>query len=251
MWQIFIISILVIVIIMVVLFVLGYPRKRIPRVPSKEGLDDEEVANSYGKMSKTPFFKLLRKKIVSKVNEIEPTGILVDLGCGTGDLLILLSRRFPDLELVGIDIAREILDIASERIKKSGARNKIELKVGSAESIPLPDDSVDVLVSSLSLHHWGDPVKVFSEIRRVLKESGMVIIFDFRRDSRRFFHFFLKFITRVVVPKPLKKVKEPLGSLLSSYEPTEVIEFAEKAGFKNVQIKPFLAWMFVIGKNSD
>ena len=130
-------------------------------------------------------------------------------------------------------------------------QKEIELKEGSVEKLPFSDEYADFIVSTLSLHHWSNPQNALQEIYRVLKTDGIGLIFDFRRDSRKFFYGFLTFITKVVVPRPLREVNEPLGSIQSSYTPTELRKFFSAISVEDYSIKPTLAWMYVqINKSS-
>jgi ubiquinone/menaquinone biosynthesis C-methylase UbiE len=113
------------------------------------------------------------------------------------------------------------------------------------ENLPFAENSIDFIVSSFSLHHWTDPEKVFKELYRILKQEGVLLIFDFRRDSRRFYYGLFAFVTNIVVPKALKKIKEPSGSLNAGYTAREMKEILSKAKIGNVEVKPFLAWMFI------
>ena len=145
-----------------------------------------------------------------------------------------------------MDISSEILKFAKERAIKNSYIERIDFKEGTAESLPFPDDSINFIVSSLSLHHWVHPIKGFQEFYRILKKDGIALIFDFRRDARKIFYGFLTFATKLVVPKALKQVNEPLGSIQSSYILAEIKQMFNKNSFVNTKIKPFLAWMFII-----
>jgi ubiquinone/menaquinone biosynthesis C-methylase UbiE len=238
----------VLIIIGVVLFILvliALPRKKNERVASMEGIDDTAVVIAFEKMNRTPPFILLRNTVVSKLRELKLTGTLVDLGCGSGRLLLKLAKSFPDLTLIGVDISKEILDVAEQNVKKQIKEKIIEFKLGDAIQLPFDDHSIETVVSSLSLHHWTEPEKALFEIYRILKPGGQCIIFDFRRDSRRFFYGLLTFATKLVVPKALKNVNEPLGSLKSSYTINEIKQEVDKTSFANRKIDPYLAWMFI------
>ena len=234
-------------IVLLLFLVFGLPRKKNQRQPNMEGLDSPEVAKAFNKMTNLPPFKLLYMKIVSKIKKLNPNGILVDVGCGAGNLIVKIAQKMPALSLKGVDISPEILEYAKERAIKNSVENKIEFKIGTVEDLPFPDNSIDIIVSSLSLHHWLSPIDAFNEIKRVLKEDGRLILFDFRRDSRKIYYGFLKFITKVVVPKVLKQVKEPLGSLQSSYTKDEVNNLLSKDDNYHTDIDPLLCWMFIIG----
>ena len=204
--------------------------------------------NAFGKMNKTPPFKVLRKRVVSELKRLSPTGVILDLGCGTGNLIIKLAKEFPESEIIGVDISTEILRIAKENVEKQVINQKIKFEIGNAESLPFPNDSISLIVSSLSLHHWLNPSRALEEIYRVLSQEGKCVIFDFRRNSRKFFYGLLKFATKIVVPKALKEIKEPIGSLMASYTENEVSQMVEQSQFKKAEIKPYLAWMFLILK---
>lgn len=242
-WCIFF-AIIGIVVILIIIF--GFPRKKkSPRKPNIEGLDNPEVAKAFEKMTNFLPFRLLRKKVLSKLKDFNPKGTLVDIGCGSGNLIIQIAESFPDLNLIGIDISSEILEFAKKLALDRNLGKRIEFKIGNVEKLPFSNESIDFIISTLSLHHWVNPVKVFNEIHRVLKRDGTLLIFDFRRDSRRFFYGILTFATKVVVPKALKEVHEPLGSIQSSYAYNELFQLISQTRFQNPKVKTFLAWMFI------
>jgi len=218
------------------------------RKPSMEGIKDPGVAKSFEKMARLPPFKILRRRIISELKTIGPTGSLIDIGCGTGNLLVEIANKYNALDLTGMDISDEILEQANNFIKERNLEKKIELKIGSTEDIPFSDNTFDIAVSSLSLHHWVNPQKAFSEIFRIIKKNGSLLIFDFNRNAKKFYYRFLKFVTKRIVPKPLKKINEPIGSLQASYTKEEVLELISGLTFQNVDIKPYGAWMFIIIK---
>ncbi|NHI94733.1 MAG: methyltransferase domain-containing protein [Candidatus Lokiarchaeota archaeon] len=245
-WLFLIIFSIVVVVIFILIMIFGYPRKECSRIPNNEDLFDEDVAKSFQRMTNFLPFRILHGSVIKVLKKINPKGNLVDIGCGTGNVLVRIAKEIPALELTGVDNSSEILELAKKRAINNNLN--IEFKIGDAENLPFSNNSIDYMVSTLSLHHWLQPKKVIDEIYRVLKKDGTFIIFDFRRDARKFFHGFLRFATKVVVPKPLKRIKEPIGSLLASYTVNEITEIMAQTPFKNVKIKPFLAWMFISNK---
>ena len=236
--------------IIILILIFGLPRKKSERIPSIEGLDNPEVAKAFERMTEILPFKLLRRKVISQLKRLNPSGRLIDLGCGSGNLIVQIAESFPDLDLIGIDISSEILELAQKRAIRNKLDNQLVFKKGNAENLPFSDNSVDFVISTLSLHHRVNPINVFKEMNRVLKPNGTFLLFDFRRNSRKFFYGLLKFATKVVVPKALKKINEPLGSLQAGYISNEIVEIISPIPFQNVDIKPFLAWMFIIVKKS-
>jgi SAM-dependent methyltransferase len=101
--------------------------------------------------------------------------IILDLGCGPGDLVVEISHRVRDARIVGIDMSPSMLLWAGRHATTDG---RIRFIVGDAAVLPFDDASVDLVVSTLSMHHWTEPVDVFAEIARVLRPDGVALIYD-------------------------------------------------------------------------
>jgi ubiquinone/menaquinone biosynthesis C-methylase UbiE len=102
---------------------------------------------------------------------------LLDVGCGTGQLLQALQTRPCNAELMGVDTTSEMLDVARSRLAKS-----TPLTVGQAEQLPFESASFDWLVSASVFHHIRKPGEALREFRRVLKPSGHLVITDWCHD---------------------------------------------------------------------
>jgi ubiquinone/menaquinone biosynthesis C-methylase UbiE len=100
---------------------------------------------------------------------------IVDLGCGPGDLVVTLSRRLHDARIAGLDLSPSMLLWASRHATTDG---RLRFIVGDAANLPFANASVDLVVSTLSLHHWTEPAAVFAEIARVLRPDGVALIYD-------------------------------------------------------------------------
>lgn len=109
----------------------------------------------------------------------------LDLGTGTGYLLVALKELFPDAKAIGVDPSEEMLRLARKNVDESGHSN-IELRPGRAEKIPADSESIDLLMTQFSLHEWEDPEKGFAEISRVLKPDGTVVIRAWNKSCPRF-----------------------------------------------------------------
>lgn len=103
---------------------------------------------------------------------------VLDVGTGPGVLLCEIARRRHDLRLTGVDVAPDMAAAARRNARPYGAR--VTVRTGSATDLPFPDDSFDLLVSSFSLHHWGEPERAAPELARVLRPGGRLYIYDFR-----------------------------------------------------------------------
>ncbi|HME56074.1 MAG TPA: class I SAM-dependent methyltransferase [Candidatus Lokiarchaeia archaeon] len=211
----------------------GLPRSHARReIGFSEGIDDASVGEAFNAMQNLPQFKLVRGIIIQHVTKpkigepLAPESSLLDLGCGTGHLLLafheaIASKKISALRLHGIDIGTESVRLCRDALANAGI-DDIDVREGDGANMPYADATFDVIVTSLSLHHWTSPPLVFDEIYRVLRPGGLLVLFDMRRDCRKNWHRLLRFATRAIVPKPLRAVREPLGSLLASYTKAEL-----------------------------
>lgn len=235
----------IVLVLAAVVIAAGFRRIHPPRASGAEGIEDREAAKAYDRIGSWPQFRLLRRWMARKVASRRPSGVLVDIGCGPGRLIQLLARRHPALRIIGVDLAGEMIKRAEDRVSAPGIAERVEFRQGDAMALPLPDCSVDFAISSLSLHHWSAPEQGLAEIHRILKPGGQLLLFDLRRDPRRIFYCLLRFAQRVVVPAALRRINEPLGSLLSSYTPEELDNMFCRLLFRRWKIEGGSVFVFV------
>ncbi len=240
--------ILAITVLAVLFASLIFIKVRPGRKPSLEGIEDIQAAQAYDRISKWPQFRVLRRLIVRQLRRHKPTGILADIGCGPGLLTTLIARKFPRLKVLGLDTAQEMIKTANANAISLGFEGRVEFREGNIQTLPLPDHALDFAISSLSLHHWSEPERGLTEIHRVLKPGGQLLLIDMRRDSRLFFYLLMIFATSIVMPTAMRKTNEPLGSVLASYTPMEVKEFFARSPFKEYKVHGGPAWMIIWGR---
>jgi len=117
-------------------------------------------------------------------SQLKPGESLLDVGCGTGGVTIPGKERVGQKgKVAGIDPSPEMIAVASRKAGNAGL--EIDFRLGVIESLPYPDASFDVVTSSLMMHHLTQELQVkgFSEIRRVLKPGGRLLIADTRRPN--------------------------------------------------------------------
>ena len=135
-----------------------------------------------------------KRKLIQHAN-IQPRMKVLDLGCGTGTLTVMLKRAQPEAHITGVDGDPEVLDIA--RDKTRGA--DIQWDEGLASSLPYPDSAFDRVVTSLVIHHLvtDDKRRAFKEIFRVLKPNGELHILDFGAPHSSLTHFMTSYMRRL------------------------------------------------------
>ena len=231
----------------IIISILGYRRVTYPRQAAVGGLEDPAVVKAYDRINRWPQFRLLRCMIAGELKKHHPNGIIVDVGCGPGYLVADIAKAFRHLYIIGVDIAEEMMQMATHNLSSLDFGKRVSFRVGDVPKLPFEDNAVDFVVSTLSLHHWPDPKQALEEIHRVLKPGGQFLIFDLRRDARRYFYWLLRFAKIFVVPAAIRRINEPVGSALSSYTPVESAALLSGTPFQQWRIKPGLGWMFLWG----
>jgi ubiquinone/menaquinone biosynthesis C-methylase UbiE len=225
-----------------------YSRRARERVASQEGLEDPEVARAFSRVARMPQMKLIRQFVARRAVQLVPRGEAADLGCGPGYLVVDLAQQAPQLRITGIDLSAEMLEEAEAAAERAGIRERAAFKLGDVDRIPLPDQSLDLVVSTLSLHHWSDPAPVLDEVARVLRLGGAYLIFDLRRDMAAPIYVLLWFATRAIVPAALRRAQEPLGSRNAAYTPQEAAELARKSALRGWRIASGPFWLAIEGR---
>jgi ubiquinone/menaquinone biosynthesis C-methylase UbiE len=107
---------------------------------------------------------------------------ILDVGCGTGSFLEFYKRY--KCKLFGIDMSPAMLGVAEQRLGEDA-----ELHLGSATDMPYPDNSIDLVVSMLVIHEMDHPIRlaVLDEVKRVLKDTGKILLIDFNPGPVEFF----------------------------------------------------------------
>jgi ubiquinone/menaquinone biosynthesis C-methylase UbiE len=109
--------------------------------------------------------------------KVQPQDRVLDVGCGTGELLTRLAAKYPEARLAGLDPVPEMLKVARRKLSA-----KVELRVGWANELPWPDDSFDIVVSCNMFHYITHPVEAVREMERVLRPRGKMVITDWCDD---------------------------------------------------------------------
>jgi arsenite methyltransferase len=157
--------------------------------------------------------------------KLNPGETVLDLGSGGGmDVLLSAKRVGPSGKAYGLDMTDEMLALANENRRKAGLEN-VEFLKGEIEHIPLPDRSVDVVISNCVINLSSDKQQVLREAYRVLKPGGRFAVSDV--------------VTRGDIPPEIRKsVLLWIGCMAGALDETDYSNGLKAAGFKNVEIEP-------------
>ncbi|MBN1483463.1 MAG: class I SAM-dependent methyltransferase [Chloroflexia bacterium] len=108
-------------------------------------------------------------------------GRIIDVGCGFGAMNIVLARRFPDSEVVGIDLSEPLLELARQSARAAELGERVRFEKADAQQIPYEEDSFDAVISTNMVHIVSQPIQMLNEMERVLAPDGRLFIADIRR----------------------------------------------------------------------
>jgi demethylmenaquinone methyltransferase/2-methoxy-6-polyprenyl-1,4-benzoquinol methylase len=169
-----------------------------------------------------------RKKAIKQLIDLRPKKIL-DVATGTGDFAITSYEILNPEKIIGIDISDGMLEIGRKKIEKAGLENSIELLNGDSEAILFDDNSFDAVTVAFGVRNFENLEKGLSEIKRVLKPGGKLIVLECTKPSlpvlKQLYNFYMKFVTPKI-GKIIAKNNEAYQYLNDS-----VLKFPEKESF--------------------
>jgi ubiquinone/menaquinone biosynthesis C-methylase UbiE len=134
----------------------------------------------YDRLTRTVFGRV-QARIVTDLAQVAPRGgVVLDVGCGPGRLAVALATRRPDLTVRAIDIAPDMVKVASRRVQDAGVTDRVTVERADVADLPYADGSVDLIFSTASFHHWADVPGAARELARVVRPDGRVWIYDFK-----------------------------------------------------------------------
>lgn len=184
-----------------------------------------------------------RRKAIRKLKEHNPISIL-DVATGTGDFAMEAMRISPQ-SVTGVDISEEMLSIAREKVAKAGLGNQISFQWADAEELPFAAESFDASTVAFGVRNFENVLKGLSEINRVLKTGGILVILEFSMPTRFPFRQVYAFYFRKLLPLIGKWVSKDHSAY--TYLPDSVSAFPQgdeftgwllRAGFREAEFKP-------------
>lgn len=171
-----------------------------------------------------------RRKTIKIVAENNPK-LILDVATGTGDLAFAAQKRINPDKIIGLDLSNGMLEVGRSKIEKRNLNDKLEFIQGDSENLPFENQYFDTVMVSFGVRNFENLNKGLSEIFRVLKKEGKIVILEFSKPKifpiKQSYHIYSKFILPV------------FGSLISKdksayhYLPESVAAFPEGDGFLN------------------
>ena len=156
-----------------------------------------------------------------------PTARVLDVGCGTGELLRRLRAKYPDAVLAGLDPVAEMLAVAGDKLS-----GKEDLRIGYADSLPWSASTFDVVVSCNMFHYITHPVDALREMARVLRPGGALVLTDWCDDylACRVCNLYLRLTNR---------------AFYKTYRQAECLDLLHRAGFSDVKLERYkISWLW-------
>jgi ubiquinone/menaquinone biosynthesis C-methylase UbiE len=171
----------------------------------------DSVAREWDTMQRSFFSEKVREKAFAVAN-IEEGRLAADIGAGTGFITEGLIKK--GVRVIAVDQSKNMIEELREKVSKA---TKIDFRVGSAEQLPIADETVDYVFANMLLHHVGSPPDAISEMTRILKPGGKIIITDLDEHSFGF-------------------LKTEHKDRWMGFKREEVRKWLLAAGFKNVSV---------------
>lgn len=172
-----------------------------------------------------------RKKAIRTLLPFHPQNIL-DVATGTGDFAFESYKILKPAKITGIDISNGMLEIGRKKVEKAGLQNVITLEQGDSEAISFADNSFDAVTVAFGVRNFENLEKGLTEIKRVLKPGGRIVVLELTRPSapviKEFYHLYMKYITPAI-GRLISKNNDAYQYLNESVE-----RFPEKQSFINI-----------------
>jgi demethylmenaquinone methyltransferase / 2-methoxy-6-polyprenyl-1,4-benzoquinol methylase len=180
------------------------------------------------------FDRIWRRRAINIISKSFKSPSIIDVATGTGDLAIEALRLNPS-RILGIDISGKMLEIGREKIQRKGLSEKIDLIYGDSENIPFNDDFFDVAMVAFGVRNFSDPLKGLSEMKRVVRTGGMIMVLEFSKPKSFPFKPLYNFYFKNILPV--------FGRLFSkdksayTYLPASVMKFPDNEDFLKLLVK--------------
>lgn len=142
-----------------------------------------------------------RKKAIRLLDPAKAKTVL-DVATGTADVAIEIARQLKPEKIIGVDIAQQMLEIGREKVSKRGLAEVIELQLGDSENLPFESNTFDAITVAFGVRNFEDLGKGLSEMQRVLKPGGKLVVLEFSRPRifpfKQLFNLYFRYLLPLI-----------------------------------------------------
>ena len=185
-----------------------------------------------------------RKKAIAYLKPLAPKNIL-DVATGTADVALMAQKILQPTQIIGIDISNGMLELGREKIAKASLQNTIKLYNGDSAAIEYPNNTFDAVTVAFGVRNFEHLLQGLSEILRVLKPGGKLVVLEFSKPKNIFVKGFYNFYMKIISPNVAKLFSknkcayEYLDKSIQKFpEGNDFVQILKTSGFNNIINKP-------------
>ena len=222
------------------------PLLSLKRVPEPELMDDDSEVEAYASAAAAQYLEAIDRSFVDHIARLIhgaglEAGRVLDLGCGPGQILIMMKQRWPNLHITGLDAGPAMIDKARADASAAGLDITYEvLRLGPNGETKLPynDAEFDIVTCNSVLHHLTNPINALDEMARVAKPEGAVLIRDLARPAFLFpYPFHVRIFGRHYEGE-MRRLYE--ASVAAAYTPPELNQMLRKSRLNDNRTRVFM-----------
>ena len=228
--------------------------KQVTPYTNSQATKKEQVADMFNNISGTYDFLnhfmslgidvIWRKKAIRELLGLQPQ-YLLDVATGTGDFAFEALRILKPAKIIGVDISKGMLEVASQKINKRNLQDVFEVKLGDSEKLLFEDNTFDAITVAYGVRNFEDLDKGLSDMFRVLKPGGKVVILEFSKPKvfpvKQGYNFYFKYITPTigrVFSKDASAYTYLPESVAAFPDGSDFTARMQKAGFQHTKARP-------------
>ena len=164
----------------------------------------DNIGPSYDLLNRLSSLGIDRSWLKKAIRLLDPAKAktVLDVATGTADVAIEIARQLKPEKIIGVDIAQQMLEIGREKVSKRGLAEVIELQLGDSENLPFESNTFDAITVAFGVRNFEDLGKGLSEMQRVLKPGGKLVVLEFSRPRifpfKQLFNLYFRYLLPLI-----------------------------------------------------